>query len=194
MYGKGLIKGLSVTFNRFFQSYMEDFRWLVKKYPRVEFRSSKNTRGTFTVEYPEESVIIPEEFRFVPFLVYDEGDNGEKNIRCTSCGICAKACPPQCIWIVRSSDPDTGRPIPQPAEFYIDFDICMNCGMCAEFCPFDAIKMDHDYEISSYTRNLADKEKLMKPATYYQSIRPENYMREEEARTAKAAAKAAAKA
>ncbi|HWS24746.1 MAG TPA: 4Fe-4S binding protein [Anaerolineales bacterium] len=193
MYGKGLLKGLSVTFNRFFQSYMEDIRWLVKRYPKVEFRSSSESRGTFTVEYPEQSVIIPEEFRFVPFLVYDEGEQGEKNIRCTSCGICAKACPPQCIWIVRSTDPDTGRPVPQPAEFYIDFDICMNCGMCAEFCPFDAIKMDHNFEISSYTRNLANKEQLMKPASYYESIRPENYKREEEAREAKAAAKAASK-
>lgn len=193
MYGKGLIKGLSVTFNRFFESYAEDLRWLVKRYAKVDFRASKDARGTFTVEYPEETVNIPEEFRYVPFLVYDEGEQGEKNIRCTSCGICAKACPPQCIWITRTVDPETGRPSPQPAEFFIDFDICMNCGMCAEFCPFDAIKMDHDYEISSYTRNLANIERLMKPASYYQSIRPENYQREEEARAAKAAAKAAAK-
>ena len=38
---------------------------------------------------------IPEEFRYVPFLVYDEGADGTKTQRCTSCGICAKVCPPR---------------------------------------------------------------------------------------------------
>jgi NADH-quinone oxidoreductase subunit I len=90
----------------------------------------------------------------VPFLVYDEGADGKKEVRCTSCGICAKVCPPQCIWIVRSNDPNTGRPIPEPTEFYIDADICMNCGFCAEYCPFDAIIMDHDFDIASYDRAM----------------------------------------
>jgi NADH-quinone oxidoreductase subunit I len=194
MYGIGLIKGLGVTLKRFIDSYVEDIRWWGKRYYTPEglaHRSGKDNTGTFTVQYPEERVPTPEEFRFVPFLVYDEGTNGEKNIRCTSCGICAKACPPQCIWIVRGSDPSTGRPVPQPAEFYIDADICMNCGFCAEYCPFDAIKMDHDYEIARYTRNLLNKDRLMKPASYYASIRPLNNAREEEARKAKEAAKAA---
>ena len=191
MYGLGLIKGLSVTLSRFVESYTEDIRWLFKRYGKVDFRTSKDSRGTFTIQYPEEKLPTPEEFRYVPFLVYDEGPNGEKNIRCTSCGICAKACPPQCIWIVRTTDPSTGRPIPQPADFYIDADICMNCGFCAEFCPFDAIKMDHDYEIASFGRNLLNKERLMKPTSYYASIRPKNNAREEAARAVKAASKAA---
>ncbi|HEY3311166.1 MAG TPA: 4Fe-4S binding protein [Anaerolineales bacterium] len=191
MLGLGLLKGLSVTLKRFVDSYTEDFRWIFKRYGKVEFRSSSDTKGTFTIQYPEEKLVLPEEFRYTPFLVYDEGENGEKNIRCTSCGICAKVCPPQCIWIVRTTDPASGRPVPQPAEFYIDADICMNCGFCAEYCPFDAIKMDHDFEISSYGRNLLNKEKLMKPASYYASIRPKNNAREEAARAEKAAAKAA---
>jgi NADH-quinone oxidoreductase subunit I len=134
---------------------------------------------------------VPEEFRYVPFLVYDEVANGEKEIRCTSCGICAKVCPPQCIWIVRTNDPQTGRPVPVPAEFYIDADICMNCGFCAEYCPFDAIIMDHDYEIASYERNVFNMEKLLKPASYYKAIRPLNYQLNVDARKTKEAAKAA---
>ena len=191
MYGLGLLKGLSVTLARFVDSYTEDIRWLFKRTGKVEFLSSSDAKGTFTVQYPEERLILAEEFRYEPFLVYDEGENGEKNIRCTSCGICAKVCPPQCIWIVRTSDPVTGRPVPQPAEFYIDQDICMNCGFCAEYCPFDAIKMDHDFEIASYGRNLVNKEQLMNPAFYYASIRPKNNAREEATRAEKAAAKAA---
>jgi len=191
MNGQGLFKGLSVTLKRFVESYTEDFRWFFKRYAKVEFRSSSDTKGTFTVQYPEEKLLVPEEFRYKPFLLYEEGPNGAKEIRCTSCGICAKACPTQCIWIVRSTDPVTGKPITQPGGFWIDADICMSCGFCAEYCPFDAIKMDHDYEVSSYTRNLMDINELMKPVSYYASIRPLNYAREEEARKAKEAAKAA---
>lgn len=196
MYGKGIFKGLSVTWNRFWSTYIEDIIWLVRGKKRyyneegVKARASAKERGIFTVQYPEEKLILPEEFRYVPFLVYDDVD-GQKEIRCTSCGICAKVCPPQCIWIVRTNDPQTGRPVPVPAAFYIDADICMNCGFCAEYCPFDAIKMDHDFEIASYGRNILDMEHLLKSADYYAKIRPVNAAHEDEARKAKEAAKAA---
>jgi NADH-quinone oxidoreductase subunit I len=72
----------------------------------------------------------------------------------------------------------------------------MNCGFCAEFCPFDAIKMDHDYEIASYDRTKAhifDLQKLLKPASYYAQIRPTNAAEEDRARAEKEAAKTSAK-
>ncbi|MDX1378250.1 MAG: 4Fe-4S binding protein [Anaerolineales bacterium] len=197
MYGKGILKGLSVTWKRFWDTYIEDISWLLrgkKRYKTVEgvtHRSSKDTKGIFTVQYPDERLNLPEEARYIPFLVYNEKPDGGREVLCTSCGICAKVCPPQCIWIVRSNDPETGRPIPEPTEFYIDADICMNCGFCSEYCPFDAIKMDHDFEIASYERNIYDMEKLLKPSSYYQSIRPENFAREEQARREKEEAKAA---
>jgi NADH-quinone oxidoreductase subunit I len=194
MYGKGIVKGLSVTLKRFADTYLDDIAWWGRRYFRPEgiaHRSSKDTRGIFTVQYPEEKLPVPEEFRYVPFLVYDAREDGSRDIRCTSCGICAKVCPPQCIWIVRTTDPRTGRPIPEPAEFSIDMDICMNCGFCAEFCPFDSIIMDHDYTIASHGRNVFNLERLLKPASYYRSIRPINYQRNEDERQAKLAAKAA---
>lgn len=198
MNGMGLIRGLAVTLQHFVATYVEDFRvFRSGKKRTVAEKASAYSRGLFTIEFPEEELPVPEEFRFLPFLVYEEGENGAKNQRCTSCGICAKVCPPQCIWIVRTTDPNTGRPVPSPAEFYIDTDICMNCGLCAEFCPFDAIKMDHDFKISSYERtseNIFNLEKLSKPVSYYASIRPQNYAREEAARQAEKEAKAARKA
>jgi len=197
MYGKGLLKGLSVTLKRFVNTYLDDIKWLGKRYYTEEgiaHRSSKDANGIFTVQYPEEKLPVPEEFRYIPFLVYDEGESGEEEIRCTSCGICAKVCPPQCIWIVRGTNPETGRPVPQPDAFTIDVDICMNCGLCAEYCPFDAIKMDHDYEIAGYGRTVYDLDELLKSADYYNEIRPINNAAEEAARKAAEEEKAAKKA
>lgn len=193
MNGLGIIKGLGVTLKHFFQTYLEDLKWAGKRYSTPEGiaqRMGSQTAGIFTIQYPDEKMPVPEEFRYIPFLVYDEKPNGEKVDRCTSCGICAKVCPPQCIWIERTNDPVTGRPVPAPKEFFIDIDICMNCGLCAEYCPFDAIKMDHDYEIAAFERlehNIYNKEKLSKPASYYASIRPTNYAVEENARAEKEA-------
>jgi NADH-quinone oxidoreductase subunit I len=65
----------------------------------------------------------------------------------------------------------------------------MNCGLCAEFCPFDAIKMDHDYELASSERRIYNKELLSKPTKYYESIRPDNARLENAARAAKLAAR-----
>ncbi|HLA43231.1 MAG TPA: 4Fe-4S binding protein, partial [Aggregatilineales bacterium] len=170
MYGLGLFKGFGLTLKHFWDTYTEDLRWLGEKYTTATFavRQGKDAKGIFTVEYPDEKIAVPERFRFVPFLVVNNYDDpyAPGDDWCTSCGICAKVCPPQCIWIVRGTDPETGRPRPQPEAFYIDIDICMNCGYCAEYCPFDAIKMDHKYELASYDRTTAhvyDKEKLDKP-------------------------------
>jgi NADH-quinone oxidoreductase subunit I len=86
---------------------------------------------------------------------------------------------------VRSDDPVTGRPVPEPEAFFIDIDICMNCGFCAEFCPFDAIKMDHDYELASYdrtTNHIFDKAKLSKEQRYWNYIAPNRASAEADAR------------
>ena len=138
MYGKGILKGLGVTLKRYWNTYWDDIVWLFqgkKRYNTAEgiaHRSSSKTRGIFTVQYPEEKLLLPEEARYVPFLVYDEGADGKKEVRCTSCGICAKVCPPQCIWIVRTTDPETKRPKPEPAEFTVDGTVCMSCGLCMD--------------------------------------------------------------
>ena len=199
MYGLGILTGLGVVFKHFVDSYLDDLRWLGRRYYNPEalaVRQGSKAQGIFTVQYPEEKLTAPEEFRYIPFLLYDVKEDGTHDDRCTSCGICAKVCPPQCIWIERTNDPKTGRPVPQPHEFYIDIDICMNCGFCAEYCPFDAIKMDHDFELSSFDRTSAhifNKARLDKPTSYYAAIRPVNYAREEAARAEKEAKKPARK-
>jgi NADH-quinone oxidoreductase subunit I len=198
MYGKGIAKGMWVTLKRFVTAFTEDARYAGKRYltggqeisgDLLVERQGPKAKGAFTVQYPFEKLPVPENFRYIPFLVYEETTH---ETRCTSCGICAKVCPPQCIWIVRGADPQTGRPKPQPEEFYIDATICMSCGFCAEFCPFDAIKMDHNYEIAAYERKelLFDIDKLHRSTVYHREIHPRGWEAEEKARAEKEAAKA----
>ncbi len=194
MFGSGVLKGLGVTLREFVSTYVDDIKKIPSRYAggREELdqsRASANT-GLFTVQYPEERRKLQERFRYIPMLI-NEAETGEP--RCTACGICAKVCPPQCIWIVRDRD-EKGKPITRPSAFYIDTSICMNCGLCAEFCPFDSIKMNHDYEVAAYHRMpslLFDLKQLSVLTTYYACIKPTDWAEEEEARKAKEAEKAA---
>ncbi len=181
MFGIGILRGMVVTLRHFIATYTDDLFWLTRggRYynpAALQVRQSLKGRGAITINYPEEKISMPERFRFVPFLVTDEPAPGQVYGKdwCTSCGICAKVCPPQCIWIQRGVLPN-GRPNPEPEKFFIDIDICMNCGLCAEFCPFDAIKMDQDYELASYDRTTAhihDKARLSKPISYWKTVAP----------------------
>lgn len=210
---QGILKGMWFTWGHMVDTYAQDIgaRWKHKTPFQIVVqditreRQTVNEHGIFTVQYPDERLEPRESFRFIPFLLYDSktdasgseilnADTGQPEVaeeRCTACGICAKVCPPQCIWIVRAVGED-GKPKPKAAEFYIDIDVCMNCGFCAEFCPFDAIKMDNDFELAGYDRHLNhvfDINALMRPASYYAKIKPTFYKEEEDAKRAKEEAK-----
>ncbi len=183
MVGKGILRGLATTARHLLETYIDDVKGIPSRYAydRHFIKQPLDERGIFTIQYPEERRVLPERFRYVPMLIYD-ADTGED--RCTACGICAKVCPTQCIWIVREED-KTGKPLPRSQEFYIDISICMGCGFCAEFCPFDSIKMNHDYEIAVYHRFpdlILTKDDLVVPTTYYAQLYPEAWEAEERAR------------
>ena len=181
LFGYGIVRGMMITLRNFFTSYFK----------------GPEDGGLFTVQYPEQRLKVKERFRNFPFLLYD---NAPENLRCVACDICAKECPPKCIYIVREFDKD-GKPLKRPAVFDIDFTVCMNCGICEEACPFDAIYMDHEYEIANSERHhklLYNKEALMKSNEYFHSIRPTDAAaidkRRKEAEDKKKAAEEAAKA
>ncbi len=158
MLGEGILKGLAETARNFLGSYVSKDRLT-------------------TVQFPEERLPHIEAARSFPFLVYD-GEDWQQGMRCVSCLICEKECPPKCIFIEKSKDkkPDAiGKPQFYPVAFNIDVSVCMSCQICVEVCPFDAIKMDIEFELSTNDRFgglLWNKERLAKPNTYYGEIHP----------------------
>jgi NADH-quinone oxidoreductase subunit I len=165
--GQGMLQGMLTVIRHFgksFTSYGQD--------------KSDNT-GMFTVEYPEERMALPEAYRNMPILLYDDKTGHEL---CTSCFQCERICPPKVIHITQATDPNTGKAVPAAQEFVIEYDSCMSCGYCAEVCPFDAIKMDHHFELSTPDHLSMDMNKgaLDRPISYYQAIAP-NFWSEVEA-------------
>lgn len=158
MLGEGILKGLAETARNFLGSYV-------------------NKDRLTTVQYPEERLPQIEAARNFPFLLYD-GEDWQQGMRCVSCLICEKECPPKCISIEKSKDkkPDaSGKPQFYPTVFNIDVSVCMSCQICVEVCPFDAIKMDTEFELSTDDRFgdlLWNKERLSKSNEYYREIHP----------------------
>lgn len=186
MFGLGLLKGLGITMRHFIESYVYDRKPWEKRYDQEWLKQHQaiDGKGIFTVQYPEQKRPMAENFRVIPMLIYDKTPDDP---RCTACGICARVCPPQCIWIQRGTD-EKGRPKAQPSGFWIDALICMNCGYCAEYCPFDAIKMNQEYEIVTADRDrdlYYDMKKLLVPVEYYAKLHPTDNAAEEEVRRAK---------
>src|SRR5689334_4347258 len=186
-FGAYVVRGMFITLGHFFNSYVQG----AKRRLGMVNGSGKHgadASGIFTIQYPEERALVPEKFRVLPVLIYDEPTG---DVRCTSCGICAKVCPPQCIWIVQAKGED-GKIKNKAEDFFIESNVCMNCGLCAEYCPFDAIKMDQRFELSDYTRkpkevlNLQD---LLVSSEYYAKGHPKAAAAEDAARAKKAAPK-----
>jgi NADH-quinone oxidoreductase subunit I len=171
MIGKGILKGMVET--------------------------ARNLTGSFhdvdrltTVEYPEQKIPAKENARNFPFLIYD-GDDWEAGLRCVSCQICEKECPPQCIYIEKDKEkkPDfLGKMQMQPKIFDIDVSVCMGCQICVEVCPFESIRMDNDFEYAGSDRFeslLLTKDQLAKSNKYYHSIHPTEAQETDEIRVQK---------
>src|SRR5437879_4808098 len=124
MIGTGILKGMAVTARNFVGSYFEKERLI-------------------TVQYPEERIPLPENYRNFPILIYD--NDPQAGLRCVACKICEKECPPQCIYIVKSDDkkPDyMGKTQFYPRVSDIDISVCMSSQICDEYCQFEDVKMN----------------------------------------------------
>ena len=113
-------------------------------------------RRRVTVQYPEEKFYLAPRWRGRIVLSRDP-DGGE---RCVACGLCAAACPTDCIALQAAED-EHGRRYPD--FFRINFSRCIFCGLCEEACPTYAIQLTPDFEMCEYDRqNLVfEKEHLL---------------------------------
>jgi len=112
------------------------------------------------ISYPDEKREYPDRYRGRHRLTLK--DNGD--VKCTSCFLCATACPAKCIYIEPAEHPDP-KVEKFPNRYEIDTLLCIYCGYCVEACPVDAIRMDtgihpevHDTDPRKY---IEDKETLM---------------------------------
>ncbi len=124
------------------------------------FGFAKNVRPWATIEYPNERRAYPPRYRGSHRLTLNE----DGSIRCTSCFLCATACPAQCIYIepCEHDDPKIEK---FPHRYEINTLLCIYCGFCVEACPVDAIRMDSGLHPEIYPADprafIEDKEKLM---------------------------------
>lgn len=101
------------------------------------FGAAKERPAMVTVQYPEQRKIYSEGYRGAHRLTLKP----DGSVRCTSCFLCATACPAKCIHIEAGEHPDPAVE-KYPVRYEIDTLQCIYCGMCVEACPCDAIRMD----------------------------------------------------
>jgi len=126
-----------------FRDYMNDIWEAVvttAKGMRITARYGVNPKEEVTLQYPEERWETPERFR--GFLHND--------IKvCTSCTMCVKVCPVDCISLEAVRGADKKMVL---ASYDINIGRCMYCGLCVEVCPVKSLKHTSGYEKASVER------------------------------------------
>jgi len=100
------------------------------------FRIKTKTKGSVTLQYPEEKRPLPQTHRSRHRMMFRE----DGHPRCVGCMLCVTVCPSDCIYV--EAKDVKGEKI--ASEFIVDLNRCCFCGYCVEVCPEDAIRMDSD--------------------------------------------------
>ena len=129
LYLPEILRGLFVTNYHFMRNLALNIAHL--------FGVARDRRSIQTTQYPEQRKKYPDHFRGSHRLTLRD----DKSVRCTSCFLCATACPAQCIYIEAGESPDP-HVEKYPVRYEIDTLRCIYCGLCVEACPCDAIRMD----------------------------------------------------
>ncbi len=130
----------------------------------VTFVSTVNgLREPVTRQYPSKGTLwkrvdeptpVQDRFMGFPALTWD-GEVEEPF--CTSCMVCIRQCPTQCMSATMIDNPahQEGRSSRRKIveSFEINLNRCILCGICVEVCNFDAIVMSHEHEMSTFQRN-----------------------------------------
>ena len=129
LYLPEIVRGVAVTAGHFVRNMALHTLHL--------FGVAKERKAMVTVQYPEQRKVYSEGYRGAHRLTLKP----DGSVRCTSCFLCATACPAKCIHIEAGEhpSPDVEK---YPVRYEIDTLQCIYCGMCVEACPCDAIRMD----------------------------------------------------
>ena len=123
----------------------------------------KGLRDPVTRQYPDTGnflkrrlVPTPVQPRFMGFPALT-WDGQVEEPYCTSCMVCVRQCPTQCMSATMIDNPlhADGRSSRRKIvdSFEINLNRCILCGICVEVCNFDAIVMSHEHEMSTYQRD-----------------------------------------
>lgn len=112
------------------------------------FRTANRRKVPFhiTCEYPEIPVKLKPRFRGRLHMLVDEA--GE--LKCICCMACEKICPTGVITIIAGKK--EGRKTKIPLRYDFEMERCIFCEFCVESCGFDAIILDHQFELAAYNR------------------------------------------
>ena len=101
----------------------------------LKFTMSNITKGSTTINYPDEKRDFPDKLRIGTFGLTVDKDSGEEN--CIACKLCERICPSNIIDIeIEKRD---GRGFAK--NFFLDLQSCIQCELCVQICPVDAIIM-----------------------------------------------------
>jgi formate hydrogenlyase subunit 6/NADH:ubiquinone oxidoreductase subunit I len=105
-----------------------------------------NQEGIATVQYPHESIPVPDNGRY---KLHNEIED------CIVCDKCVKVCPVNCITIdpIKSAEEfgKTSDGTPKriyAAKFDIDMGKCCFCGLCTTVCPTECLTMTKEFDFS----------------------------------------------
>ncbi|MGZ3864957.1 MAG: NADH-quinone oxidoreductase subunit NuoI [Bacteroidia bacterium] len=116
-----------------------------------------------TIQYPEQKRVMAPVYRGQHVLKRDE--NGAE--RCTSCGMCAVACPAEAITMESGERKKGEEHLYREEKYATKYEInmlrCIFCGLCEEACPKEAIFLtdrivDVEYERGDF---IYGKDKLV---------------------------------
>lgn len=159
-----VLKGVSITFYKLARNLTLHVLHL--------FGLRRDVPAAASIQYPNERRPYPPRFRGRHRLtLFPNGD-----IKCTSCFLCATACPARCIYIeaAEHEDPNIEK---FPHRYEIDTLLCIYCGYCVEACPVDAIRMDTGIHPEIYPPDprlfIEDKETLMQRSRVLEDLGPD---------------------
>ena len=148
---KTLLGGLVITWRHF----IDAFKFTRRKEEGVEEENYFDKQnGIFTLQYPTESIPVPDNGRY-------RLDNEIED--CIVCDKCVKVCPVNCIEIDAIKSPTEIRKASDGSsirlyagKFEIDMAKCMYCGLCTTVCPTECLTMTKSYDYSEFdVSNLA---------------------------------------